>query len=69
MKHGDAEEALRTTFEAAGPMWPADRPIPLPGMKTVPAAPRREGAQADPGMRLVMLSGMTLDGHHHARVA
>jgi CheY-like chemotaxis protein len=55
---GNAEEALRTTVEAAPDVALID--IHLPGMNGYRLAQALK-AQARSGMRLVMLSGMTLD--------
>ncbi|TLZ45914.1 MAG: response regulator, partial [Gammaproteobacteria bacterium] len=55
---GNAEEALRTTVEAAPDVALID--IHLPGMNGYRLAQALK-ARASPNMRLVMLSGMTLD--------
>ena len=55
---GNAEEALRTTVEAAPDVALID--IHLPGMNGYRLAQALK-ARAPPNMRLVMLSGMTLD--------
>jgi CheY-like chemotaxis protein len=55
---GNAEEALRTTFEAAPDVALID--IHLPGMNGYRLAQALK-ARKRSGMRLVMLSGMTLD--------
>jgi CheY-like chemotaxis protein len=55
---GNAEEALRTTVEAAPDVALID--IHLPGMNGYRLAQALK-ARIRPGMRLVMLSGMTLD--------